>query len=73
MYLNGEARDHVERTSLDQGTHGGRRVMGATPEQGGAGGWTRSSLRARSAASAVLRYLTDYLGGLDPGVVARVT
>ena len=71
VYLNGEARDHVERTNLDQELTV-KEVMGATPEQELSKKVDEIKFTCSLCSLAVLRYLTDYLGGLDPGVMARL-
>ena len=69
--MNGEARDHVERTNLDQELTV-KEVMGATPEQELSKKVDEIKFTCSLCSLAVLRYLTDYLGGLDPGVMARL-
>ena len=69
MYLNREARDHVERTNLDQELTV-KEVMGATPEQGGG-----KSGRDQVYVLALQLTFAEIPHGLprrlDPGVMAR--
>ncbi|QDZ22782.1 zinc finger MYND domain-containing protein [Chloropicon primus] len=71
VYLNTEAREYAESTNLDKDLSV-KDVMNTTSEQELKKKMDETKFACSMCSLAVLRYLTDHLGGLDPGVMARL-
>ena len=71
IYLNTEARDYAESTNLDKDLSV-KDVMETTPEQELRKKVKEIVFSCSMCSLAVLRYMTDYLGSMDPGVMARL-
>ena len=71
IYLNTEARDYAEATNLDKDLSV-KDVMSTTPKEELRKKVDEIRFSCAMCSLAVLRYLTDYLNGLDPGVMARL-
>lgn len=71
IYLNTEARDYAEATNLDKDLSV-KDVMSTTPKEELRKKVDEIRFSCAMCSLAVLRYLTDYLNGLDPCVMARL-